>query len=295
LAAILVADVVGYTALIAADEAGTLARLRALFREAVQPSVAEHGGRVFRLLGDAVLAEFPSAVEALRCAIAVQEATAARAAPKPPGTAPIALRIGVALGDVAVEGGDLFGDGVNVAARLQAQAEPGGILVSAAVAEQAAGRVACALEDAGPLALKNMPRPVPAFRARAGAALAVLSTPPVPGPPSLVVLPFANLSGDAAEDYFADGITEELTTALARVRWFHVVDRNAAFAFRGEHVDARRAGRELGVRYALAGSVRRAGGRLRIAGQLVDAGTAGTSGSTGSKAPPRTFSRCRTR
>ena len=273
LAAILVADVVGYTALIAADEAGTLARLRALFREAVRPLVAEHGGRVFQLLGDAVLAEFPSAVEALRCAIAVQAAAAARAAAEP-GAAPIALRIGVALGDVAVEGGGLlFGDGVNVAARLQALAEPGGILVSGAVADQAAGRVACALEDAGPLVLKNVPRPVPAFRVRAGTALAGLSAPPASGPPSLVVLPFANLGGDAAEDYFADGITEELTTALARVRWFHVVDRKTAFGYQGRHVDVRQIGRELGVRYALEGSVRRASGRLRISGQLVDAGT----------------------
>ena len=273
LAAILVADVVGYTALIAADEAGTLARLRALFRGAVRPLVAEHGGRVFQLLGDAALAEFPSAVEALRCAIAVQAAAATRAAAEP-GAAPIALRIGVALGDVAVEGGGLlFGDGVNVAARLQALAEPGGILVSGAVADQAAGRVACVLEDAGPLVLKNVPRPVPAFRVRAGTALAALSAPPASGPPSLVVLPFANLGGDAAEDYFADGITEELTTALARVRWFHVIDRKTAFGYQGRHVDVRRIGRELGVRYALEGSVRRASGRLRISGQLVDAGT----------------------
>ena len=272
LAAILVADVVGYSALIAADEAGTLARLRALFREAVRPLVTEHGGRVFQLLGDAALAEFPSAVEALRCAIAVQEAVAARTAAEP-GAARIALRIGIALGDVAVEGGGLFGDGVNIAARLEALAEPGGILVSAAVAEQAGGRVACALEDAGPLMLKNMPRPVPAYRVRAGTALAALSASPAPGPPSIVVLPFANLGGDAAEDYFADGITEELTTALARVRWFHVLDRNTAFTYRGRHVDVRQVGRELRVRYVLEGSVRRGGGRLRIGGQLVDAGT----------------------
>jgi TolB-like protein len=272
LAAILAADVVGYAALIAADEAGTLARLRALFQEAVQPLVAAHRGRIFRLLGDAVLAEFQSAVEALRCAIALQAAVAARTTAEP-DTARITLRIGIALGDVVVEGGDLFGDGVNVAARLEALAEPGGILVSAAVAEQAGGRVDCALEDAGPLALKNVPRPVPAFRVRADAVPMALSTLLAPGPPSLVVLPFNNLSGDPAEDYFADGITEELTTALARVRWFHVVARNPAFASRGRHIDLRQVERELGVRYALEGSVRRAGGRLRITGQLVDVET----------------------
>src|SRR4051812_26021377 len=162
LAAILAADVVGYAGLVAADEAGTLARLRTLFREVVQPLVAAHGGRIFRLLGDAVLAEFPSAVGALRCAIALQAAVAERAeAAAGPG---IMLRIGLALGDVVVEGGDLFGDGVNIAARLESLAEPGGILASAAIAEQARGRVDCALKDAGPLLLKNIPNPVPAFR-----------------------------------------------------------------------------------------------------------------------------------
>lgn len=273
LAAILAADVVGYAGLIAADEAGTLSRLRVLFREVVQPQVAAHGGRIFRLLGDAVLAEFSSAVEALRCAIALQAAVVERAAMEA-ARPRVALRIGIALGDVVVEGGDLYGDGVNVAARLEALAESDGILVSAAIAEQSHGRVDCVLEDAGPLALKNIPSPVHGFRIRRprmppAAPSAVLS----PGPPSLVVMPFANLSGDPAEDYVAAGVTEELTMALARVRWFHVVSRRSASAYGGGHVDLRRIGQELGVRYVLEGSVRRAGDRLRIVGQLVDTGT----------------------
>lgn len=264
LAAILAADVVGFAGLIAADEAGTLAGLRALFREVVQPVVAVHGGRIFRLAGDAVLAEFRSAVEALRCAIALQAAVAARETAGPR----IALRIGLALGDVVAEGGDLFGDGVNVAARLEALAEPGGILVAAAVAEQARGRVDCGLEDAGPLLLKNIPRPVPAFR--------ILAGPPVPqgdapdNRATLVVLPLVNL-GDPAEDYVADGMTEELTTALSRIRWFFVIARTTAFTYKGRAADVRRIGAELGVRYLLEGSVQRFGRRLRITCQLIEA------------------------
>ncbi len=272
LAAILAADVVGYAGLIADDEAGTLLRLRALFQEVVQPQVAAHGGRIFRLLGDAVLAEFSSAVEALRCAIALQAAAAERVAEKaePPH---IVLRVGIALGDVVIQGGDLYGDGVNVAARLEALAEPGGILVSAAVAEQAHGRVKCVLENAGPLALKNISNPVHGFKVRTGAlpraSSAVLPT----GLPSLLVMRLANLSGDPAEDYIAEGITEELTLALARVRWFHVLSHRSAPADQGDQRDMRRIGREVGVRYVLEGSVRRAAGRIRIACQLVEAET----------------------
>jgi adenylate cyclase len=206
-------------------------------------------------------------VEALRCAIALQAAVAAWDA----AGSRILLRIGLALGDVVAEGGDLYGDGVNVAARLEALAEPGGILVAAAVAEQARGRVDCELEDAGPLALKNIPHPVPAFRIRGIGSL--LGTQAPCGQPSLVVLPFTNLGGGPEEDWFADGITEELTTALARVRWFHVIARNSAFAYKGRAVDVRRVGQELNVRYVLEGSIRRAGGRLRIVGQLVETET----------------------
>src|SRR4051812_3888786 len=267
LAAILAADVVGYAGLIAADEAGTLGRLRSLFREAVQPLVAAHGGRIFRLLGDALLAEFPSAVEALRCAIVLQEAVAERASAEP-GRALLVLRIGITLGDVVVEGGDLYGDCVNIAARLEALAEPGGILVSDAIAQQARGRLGCALEDVGPLVLKNIPIPVQGFRI-GGAASPVGAHAPR-GRPSLVVLPFANLGGGPEEDWFADGITEELTTALARVRWFHVISRNSAFAYKGRDLDVRQVGRELGVGYVLEGSIRRVGGLLRITGQLVE-------------------------
>jgi adenylate cyclase len=272
LAAILAADVVGYAGLIAADEAGTLGRLRALFRETVQPLVAAYGGRIFRLLGDALLTEFPSAVEALRCAIALQAAVAERTSVEP-GKVPIALRIGLALGDVVVEGGDLYGDGVNTAARLEALAEPGGILVSAAVAEQAQGRVDCVLEDAGPLTLKNIPRPVYAFQIRGAIPAPAPSRRPVSSRLSLAVLPFAHPGGDAAEEWFAKGITEELSTALTRVHWFQIVARNSAAAYKARPLDLRQVGRELGARYVLDGSVRRAGGRLRVVVQLMEAET----------------------
>jgi adenylate cyclase len=181
------------------------------------------------------------------------------------------LRIGVALGDVVVEGGDLYGDPVNIAARLEALAEPGGILVSEAIACQAHGRVACTLEDVGPLRLKNLPHPVQGFRIRREASPGIAQAPREQ--PSVAVLPFANLGGGPEEDWFADGITEELTTALARVRWFHVIARNSAFAYKGRAVDVRQVGRELGVGYVLEGSIRRAGGRIRITGQLVEAET----------------------
>ena len=272
LAAILAADVVGYAGLIAADEAGTLSRLQALFREVVQPLTTAHGGRIFRLLGDAVFADFTSAVEALRGAIALQAAVAGRAAAEM-DQPQLVLRVGIALGDVVVRGGDLYGDGVNVAARLEALAEPGGILVSAAVAEQAHGRVDCTLEDAGPLALKNIANPVQGFRVRTGALPAIPLCGTFKGPPSLVVMPFANLSGDPAKDYIAVGITEELTTALARVRWFHVVAHRSAAAHGSSHVDVRRIGRGFGARYVLEGSVRQAGRSIRIGCQLIEAET----------------------
>jgi adenylate cyclase len=276
LAAILAADVVGYSRLIAEDEAGTLARLRALFREVVQPQIAKHGGRVFRLLGDSVLAELPSAVEALRCALTVQEAATARAAAEPEADRHVLLRMGLDLGDVAAEGGELHGDGVNVAARLEALAGPGGVLVSAAVRDQARGRLGCGFEDLGPQTLKNIPRPVHAFRAMGTTAAALTAATTVaarPDLPSLVVLPFANLGGDPEHDYFADGVTEELTTALARIRRVFVIARNSAFTYKGRAADVRQVGRDLGVRYVVEGSVRRAGGRVRITAQLVEAET----------------------
>jgi adenylate cyclase len=262
--------------LVGTDEDGTLARLRALFREVVQPAMSTHHGRVFKLMGDAFLAEFPSAVEAVHCAAAVQEAVRARELSLAPERR-IRLRVGVHLGDVVAEGGDLLGDGVNLAARLEGVAEPGEVVVSATVAETVRGRVPFALEDLGERALKNIERPVRAFRLHVAATSAEVPAPvecprlPLPDRPSLVVLPFQNMSGDPEQEYLADGIAEELTTALSRVRWFFVIARNSAFTYKGRAADVRQVGRELGVRYALEGSVRKAGDRLRITVQLVEA------------------------
>ena len=270
LAAVLAADVVGYARLIATNEAATLERLRSLFREVVQPLVAVNGGRVFRLLGDAVLAEFPSAVDAARAALALQEATAARVQPHKPD---ILLRIGLELGDVIAERGDLYGQCVNVATRLEALAEPGGIVVSSSVHTQLSGRLACALQPMGRQALKNIPQPIEAFRLQPSNALALPDASPPLGPASLVVLPFANLSSDPEQDYLADGITEELTTALARIRWFHVIAGDAASAYKDHGLDVRQVGQKLGARYVLGGSVRCAGDQLRITGKLVESAT----------------------
>ncbi|MBX9698039.1 MAG: tetratricopeptide repeat protein, partial [Acetobacteraceae bacterium] len=269
LVAILAADVVGYSRLIGADEAGTLARLRVLFAEAIRPVMREHGGRIFKLMGDAFLAEFGSAVEAVRAAAALQSAIAAREAPD------LRLRIGVHLGDVVVEGSDLLGDGVNIAARLEGEAEPGGVAVSAAVAEAVRGRVPFALEERGERTLKNIDRPLRVFRLAMPRAepAPVESVLALPDKPSLVVLPFQNMSGDAEQDYFVDGLVEDITTALSCIRSFFVIARNSAFTYKGRAVDVRQVGRELGVRYVLEGSVRKAGGRIRITGQLIDATT----------------------
>ncbi|MBY0334476.1 MAG: adenylate/guanylate cyclase domain-containing protein [Acetobacteraceae bacterium] len=292
LAAILAADVVGYARLVAADEDGTLARLRTLFREVVQPAVAAGRGRVFKLMGDAFLAEFPSAMEAVRAAATLQEAMAAREPEE------LRLRIGIHLGDVVVEGGDLLGDGVNLAARLEGVAEPGGIAVSAAVADQVRGRVPFALEDLGERALKNIDRPVRAFRlvlpGAAPAPAAERLRPSLPDRPSLVVLPFQNMGGDPEQDYFADGMVDDITTALSRMRSLFVIARNSAFTYKGRAVDVRQVGRELGVRYVLEGSVRRAGTRLP---SLVSSSTprrASISGPTVTTAPLMTSSICKT-
>ena len=267
LVAILAADVVGYSRLIGADEAGTLTRLRALFAETIRPLVRDHGGRIFKLMGDAFLAEFGSAVAAVRAAAVLQEAIAARDA------ADLRLRIGVHLGDVVVEGSDLLGDGVNIAARLEGEAEPGGVALSAAVAEAVRGRLPFALEDRGERMLKNIDRPVRVFRLAAPDASPAEPVLALPDKPSLVVLPFQNMSGDAEQDYFVDGLVEDITTALSCVRSFFVIARNSAFTYKGRAVDVRQVGRELGVRYVLEGSVRKAGGRIRITGQLIDATT----------------------
>jgi adenylate cyclase len=264
LAAILAADVVGYSRLIGADEPGTLARLAALRSTVIDPQMAEYGGRVFKTTGDGLLAEFASGVQAVQCAIAIQQAMRAEEG--------IELRIGLHSADVTVQpDGDLLGDGVNVAARLEGLAEPGGICISGRVREDAAGKVTLDVEDLGEPELKNIAQRHRVFRVRFG----VPDRPalPLPDKPSIAVLPFQNMSGDPEQEYFVDGLVEDITTALSCIRSLFVIARNSAFTYKGRAVDVRQVGRELGVRYVLEGSVRKAGSRLRITGQLVDAVT----------------------
>jgi len=273
LAAILAADVAGYSRLIEADEEGTLGRLRALRSQIIDPKIAGHKGRIVKTTGDGLLVEFASVVDALRCAAEVQAAIAENNAPIPPDRR-IEFRIGINVGDIVVEDGDIFGDGVNVAARLEALAAPGGICVSARVQEDAAGRLGLAFEDIGEQALKNIVRPVRAYRvvtATPSASAGAHSGPPLPDKPSIAVLPFANMSGDPEQEYFADGMVEEIITALSRIRWLFVIARNSTFTYKGQTVDVKQVGRELGVRYVLEGAVRKAGNRVRITAQLIDA------------------------
>jgi len=275
LAAILAADVAGYSRLIGADEGGTLERLKALRRELLDPKIAEHRGRLVKTTGDGLLVEFASVVDALRCAVEVQREMSGRNAGVPPDNR-VELRIGINVGDIVVEDGDIFGDGVNVAARLEALAEPGGICVSARVQEDAAGKLDLAFDDIGEQQLKNIARPVRAYRVVTAARPAMPppgSDPPLPDKPSIAVLPFANMSGDPEQEYFADGMVEEIITALSRIRWLFVIARNSTFTYKGQAVDVKQVGRELGVRYVLEGSVRKAGGHVRITGQLIDAAT----------------------
>jgi len=267
LAAILATDVVGYSRMVAADEAGTLAALRAVRNEVLDPSVAEHGGRIVKTTGDGLLAEFPSAVDAMRCAMAIQTAMTARA---------LYLRIGVNVGDVVIEGGDILGDGVNIAARLEAEAEPGGIAFSGAVREYVLGRIDAGFRDGGRRELKNIDRPIqtwhwaPEGAPRGPVRQDAAPAPALPDKPSIAVLPFDNMSGDPEQEYFADGVVEALTAALSRIRAFFVIARNSAFAYKGRHVNVREIGRELGVAYVLEGSVQRAGNRVRITVQLIE-------------------------
>jgi adenylate cyclase len=273
LAAILAADVAGYSRLIGADEGGTLERLRALRRELVDPKITECKGRLVKTTGDGLLVEFASVVDALRCAVDVQREMARRNTGVPPDNR-IEFRIGINVGDIVVEDGDIFGDGVNVAARLEALAEPGGICVSARVQEDATGRLDLDFEDIGQQQLKNIARPVGAYRVATSARGAITrhdADPPLPDKPSIAVLPFQNISGDPEQEYFADGMVEEIITALSRIRWLFVIARNSSFTYKGRAIDVKQVGRELGVRYVLEGSVRRAGGRVRITAQLIDA------------------------
>jgi TolB-like protein/class 3 adenylate cyclase len=275
LAAILAADVAGYSRLIGADEGGTLQALKAIRAELIDPTIAAHNGRLVKTTGDGLLVEFGSVVDALRCANEVQAGTAERNTAVP-NDRRIEFRIGINVGDIVVEDGDIFGDGVNIAARLEGLAEPGGICVSARVQEDAAGKLDLAFEDMGEQALKNITRPVRAYRIATD--LAPRTAPevpalPLPDKPSIAVLPFANMSGDPEQEYFADGMVEEIITALSRIRWLFVIARNSSFTYKGQAVDVKQVGRELGVRYVLEGSVRKAAGRVRITAQLIDATT----------------------
>jgi adenylate cyclase len=283
LAAILAADVVGYSRLMGGDETGTLTALKR-HREAIfNPAVERHNGRIVKLIGDGTLVEFASVVDAVNCALAVQRAAAAEV------TEPrITLRIGINLGDIIIDGDDIYGDGVNVAARLEPLAEPGGVCVASIVNESVGSRVEVAFRDAGEVQVKNIDRPIRVWKwhpGTAGAETPAGSAKPAPAPapasapamdsPSIAVLPFANMSGDAEQEYFSDGITEDIITDLSKVGGLLVIARNSSFAYKGRNVDIRTIGRELGVRSVLEGSIRRAGNRVRITAQLINAANGG--------------------
>src|SRR5437764_356019 len=279
-----------------ADEEGTLERLKALRRELLDPKIAAHKGRIVKTTGDGLLVEFASVVDAVRCAVAVQQAMPERNT-SVGADSRIELRIGINLGDVIVEGDDLYGDGVNIAARIEALADAGGVLVSNTVHDHVRDRLPFAFEDLGEQQVKNITRPVRVYRVRTplthpdasapGSPLSRIAgegaerqrreagegSPPLPPPdkPSIAVLPFANMSGDPEQEYFADGMVEEIITALSRIRWLFVIARNSSFTYKGQPIDVKQVGRELGVRYVLEGSVRKAGRQVRITGQLIDA------------------------
>jgi TolB-like protein/Flp pilus assembly protein TadD len=272
LAAILAADVVGFSRMMEADEASTMTALKARRKEVLGPLVTKHKGRVFKVTGDGVLVEFASAVNAVQCAVELQQSLAAANESQPPEQH-IVLRVGVNLGDVMVEGSDLYGDGVNIAARLEGIAEPGGILVSGTAYDYVRNKVKVGFEDLGIQKLRNIADPVRTYRVTDAPAVAHTVPKVIADRPSIAVLPFENMSGDAEQEYFSDGMVEEIITALSRLRWLFVIARNSSFAYKGRAVDVKRIGRELGVRYILEGSVRKAGNRVRITGQLIDTST----------------------
>ena len=278
LAAIMAVDVAGYSRLMERDESGTLVKLKAHRAERLEPALARHGGRLVKLTGDGALAEFASAADALSAAIEFQQAMADANRGQSEDTRVI-FRSGVHLGDLIVDGGDLYGDSVNLASRLEAQAPAGGIVVSRAVHEAVGTRLKATFDDLGELALKNIERPVRAFRVDWEAAdwqIGVPASMPaapaldLPDKPSIAVLPLTNMSGDPDQDYFADGIAEDVITGLSRIKWLFVIARNSSFTYKGRTVDVKQVGRELGVRYVLEGSVRRSENRIRIVAQLID-------------------------
>jgi len=300
LAAVLSADVVGYSRMMGEDEAGTLARLNACRAELIDPTIAEFKGRIVKLMGDGALVEFASVVDAVECAIAIQQGAAQRNAETPEDRC-ITLRIGVNLGDIIIEGDDIFGDGVNVAARIQEVANPGGVALSGVAHDQIEGKVDAGFDDAGECELKNIAKPVRVYRWNPGTqtveqASGTAPDPVVPGGPlpsepdegedaigvdlslpdypSIAVLPFANMSADPEQEFFSDGISEDIITALSKISSLLVVARNSTFTYKGAAVDVKQVSREQGVRYVLEGSVRKAGNRVRVTAQLID-GTTG--------------------
>jgi adenylate cyclase len=275
LAAILAADVAGYSRLMGQDEEGTLTHLKVVRGELVDPCISEHRGRIVKTTGDGLLVEFASVVDAVRCAVEVQREMIARNAAAP-AQRRIEFRIGINVGDIIIEDGDIFGDGVNIAARLEALAEPGGICLSAAAHEQVRDRLDIAFNDLGEQQVKNIARPVRVFRIATRAPSRVVTAPvslTLPDKPSMAVLPFTNMSGDPEQEFFADGIAEDVITALSRYPSLFVIARNSSFTYKGRAVDVKQIGRELGVRYVLEGSLRKAGNRIRVTAQLVDAET----------------------
>jgi adenylate cyclase len=282
LAAIWAGDIAGYSRLMGVDDEGTLRQLKAHRKELVDSKITEHRGRIVKTTGDGLLLEFVSVVDAVRCAVDIQRGMAARNA-NVPADRRIEFRIGINVGDIIIDGDDIFGDGVNVAARLQTLADPGGIMVSSVVHDQVRDKLNFGFDDMGEQSVKNIARPIGVHRVSLADGVplgATQSTAAEAKPdsaktnrPSIAVLPFANMSGDSDQDYFADGISEDIITGLSKLRWFFVIARNSSFAYKGKAVDVKRAARELGVRYVLEGSVRKGGNRVRITAQLVDATT----------------------
>jgi adenylate cyclase len=272
LSAILAADIAGYSALMGTDEARTVRDLKG-HQAVVLPMVGEFGGRIIDTAGDGILAEFPSVVNALKCAVAVQSKMAERNAAIEPERR-MQFRVGINIGDVVYDDTRIYGDGINVAARLENIALPGGICISSKVYDEVSGRVELAFEDMGEQQLKNIARPVRAYQARPDQIAPTASpTLALPDKPSIAVLPFQNMSGDSEQEYFADGMVEDITTGLSRIKWLFVIARNSTFAYKGRTIDVKQVGRELGVHYVLEGSVRKSGDRVRITTQLIDAAT----------------------
>ena len=274
LAAILAADVVGYSRLMAADEGGTLAALTTCRRELIDPMIAKHGGRIVKLMGDGALVEFASVVDAVECAVAIQRAMREINADGSEDRSMV-FRIGINLGDVIIEGDDIYGDGVNLAARLEGIADPGGIAISEDAWRQVRGKVDPKFVDLGEQSLKNIEGAVRVYRVEFGGANATPKMPvlPLPDKPSIAVLPFQNMSGDNDQDYFCDGMVEDIITGLSRIKWLFVIARNSSFVYKGQAVNVKLVGRALGVRYVLEGSVRKAGNRVRLTAQLIEAET----------------------